>query len=316
MKSTSASKDKPVLIIVGPTGVGKTQLSLLLARELDIEIVSADSRQVYRYLDIGTAKPTAEELAQIPHHFIDIKNPDEYYSAGEFGREARQCIENIFQRQKQPMVVGGSGFYIRALVDGLFAPRVSSLKVKNKIRERIQAEGIETIFSYLKAVDPQSAKRLHPNDVQRVVRALEVFELTGTPISDFQRDEEEPAQFTPVMIGLFRDRQALYKRIEQRVDKMMESGLVNEVRGLQNMGYNPELNSLRTVGYQEVFQHLQGLLSYKGMVDQIKSHSRQYAKRQLTWFRRDKRIVWFTADEDTNMEILKYVLEKTKMQYN
>ena len=304
MKLTNASKDKPVPIIVGATGVGKTELSLQLADKLDAEIVSADSRQVYRYLDIGTAKPTPEELAKTRHHFIDIKNPDEYYSAGEYGHQARECINRIFARGKQSIVVGGSGFYIRALVDGLFAPKVSSVKVKEQIRSRIRSEGIDAVFAYLKTVDSKSAERLHPNDVQRAVRALEVYEITGTPISDFQSGEEEPAQFKPVIIGLVQERKELYRRIELRVDKMLKDGLVDEVHHLREMGYDHELNSLRTVGYQEVFEYLDGKINYEEMIDQIKIHSRQYAKRQLTWFRRDKRIQWFDLEENVQNQVV------------
>jgi tRNA dimethylallyltransferase len=291
-KLTNASKGKSVPIIIGPTGVGKTELSLLLADALNAEIVSADSRQIYRYMDIGTAKPSLDELRRIKHHFIDIINPDEYYSAGEYGRKARECIDQIFIRNVQPIVVGGAGFYIRALIDGLFAPKVSSIKVKEHIRHRIRLEGSEAVFDYLKTVDPKSAQRLHPNDEQRIVRALEVYEITGTPISDFQDGKDDPAQFTPLMIGLVRERQNLYERIEARVDSMLASGLVEEVRELQEMGYGPELNSLRTVGYQEVFEYLDDRLSYAEMTEQIKTHTRQYAKRQLTWFRREKRIRW------------------------
>jgi len=281
-----------VLFIVGPTAVGKTELSLQVAERLGGEIVSADSRQVYRFMDIGTAKPTPRERERIPHHFIDIRTPDQYYSAGEYGHEARLCIAQLLQRGVTPVVVGGSGFYIQALVDGLFAPGISDAQVKQEWRRRIQEQGLAEIFLTLQSIDPETARRLHPNDEQRIVRALEVYELTGMPISRFRQGPRTAAHFTPLFVGLTRERQALYRRIEARVDDMIALGLVDEVRGLQNKGWTPQLTSLRTVGYREVFDYLAGLTSFQDMLSKIKMNSRRYAKRQITWFRRDARIFW------------------------
>ncbi|NOY58653.1 MAG: tRNA (adenosine(37)-N6)-dimethylallyltransferase MiaA [Calditrichaeota bacterium] len=297
-----------VLLIVGPTAVGKTEISLRLARSLGGEIVSADSRQVYRYMDIGTAKPAKHELEQIPHHFIDVRNPDEYYSAGEYGREARACIKNLLGENKVPIVVGGSGFYIRALVDGLFAPRISDSQVKEKWRLRIRKEGAESAFAYLQKIDPQSAARLHPNDTQRVIRALEVYEISGTPISAFQESDKTPADFSAVFVGLTRKREILYERINSRVDKMIEKGLIDEVISLKKKGWGPKLNALRTVGYKEVFDFLDGAISKDEMIRLIKQSSRRYAKRQLTWFRRDSRIHWIDLDEHDEQKVLNDIL--------
>lgn len=294
---TIALKEHKVLFIVGPTAVGKTMMSLEIAEALDAEIVSADSRQVYRFMDIGTAKPTPTELARIPHHFIDVRSPDQFYSAGEYGGEARLCIENLFARGRLPVVVGGSGFYIQALADGLFAPPVSDHAVKEKWRRRILEDGKESVFECLRRIDPQSAARLHPNDTQRAVRALEVYDLTGLPISHYRRGAEHPADFTPIFVGLDRERQALYRRVEERVAFMMENGLVAEVRALLDKGFTPQLNALRTVGYQEVFSHLNGDIGLAEMIELIKTNSRRYAKRQLTWFRRDARVHWLDLDE-------------------
>ncbi len=285
-----------VLILVGPTAVGKTALSLSIAEVLGSEIVSADSRQVYKHMDIGTAKPSLEEMSRIKHHFIDIRQPDQYYSAGEYGREARARIADLHEKGHVPVVVGGSGFYIQALVDGLFAPKISDPDIKQKWREKVKQLGQDAVFNYLKQVDPASADRLHPNDTQRVVRALEVYELSGKPISDFKQGEETPADFIPVFIGLNRKRETLYKRIEQRVETMIKSGLVDEVKGLRDRGWGPELNSLKTVGYQEVYDYFDGHLTLDEMVERIKINSRRYAKRQLTWFRRDQRIHWVELD--------------------
>lgn len=286
-----------VPIIVGPTAVGKTALALDLASKLAVEIVSADSRQVYRYLDIGTAKPTPAERAAVRHHFIDIRDPDQYFSAGEYGREARACIRQLCAAGVQPVVVGGSGFYLRALVDGLFAPEISDLDTKERIRKQIGQNGLAAVYQELTRLDPDSAQRIHPNDEQRIVRALEVYALTGKPISSYQAGTEEPADFTPIFIGLDRERQALYRRIEDRVDEMIAAGLVPEVEALRRRGFSSELNSLQTVGYQEIFSYLNGQLTLPQAIELIKQNSRRYAKRQLTWFRRDARVRWFDLSQ-------------------
>jgi tRNA dimethylallyltransferase len=297
MSLTKDLTENKALIIVGPTAVGKTAVSLRLAKALGGEIVSADSRQVYRYMDIGTAKPTAADLAEIPHHFISTQNPDEYYSAGQYGREARECIDLLQQKGLHPVVVGGSGFYIRALVDGLFAPKISDPGVKEKWRRRIKSDGKEAVFAALAKVDPITANRLHINDSQRIVRALEVYEISGRPISDYRQQEATPALFCPLFVGLELPRKVLHRRIDERVDEMIKAGLVDEVESLRQRGYGPELNALRTVGYAEVFDYLNGSISKAEMVELIKRHTRQYAKRQMTWFRRDKRIHWLSADD-------------------
>lgn len=288
---------RTVPVLVGPTAVGKTALSLDLAELLDAEIVSADSRQVYRYMDIGTAKPTPEERRRVPHHFIDVRDPDEYYSAGEYGREARRAIQELLDKGRLPIVVGGSGFYLRALFDGLFEPRISDPEVKERIRQRIREEGLQSVYEYLRRVDPESAERIHPNDEQRIVRALEVYEIAGRPMSSFFAEKPEPAPFASVWIGLERDREELYQRINRRVEEMFHAGLVDEVRGLLERGYSPSLNALRTVGYREVIEHLQGHYDLERAVYLVKRNTRRYAKRQLTWFRKERRIQWVPVDD-------------------
>ena len=299
------------MFIVGPTAVGKTETAIELARHLDGEIISADSRQIYRYMNIGTAKPTPEQRQQVPHHFIDIKNPDEYYSAGEFAREARQKIHKLLNRGIQPIVVGGSGLYIRALVDGLFEPKVADPKIKERLTQEAKEKGIRHLHERLRKIDPETAQRLHATDTQRIIRALEVFELTGKPFSEFLKHPPKPADFTATFFGLTRERQRLYRRINERVDRMIEEGLVEEVKKLQSMGYGPHVNALRTVGYREVFQYLAGELSYEQMIELIKQHSRNYAKRQLTWFGKDKRIRWLNLGDFEDIgEIVQFILEK------
>lgn len=292
--------------------MGKTECSILLAERLKGEIVSADSRQVYRYMNIGTAKPTEDDLRRAAHHFIDIRDPDQYYSAGEYGREARDCIDRLLSEGVRPVVVGGSGFYIRALVDGLFAPDVSDRRIKEKWRRRIEEEGIDAVFSYLRSVDPRTAERLHPNDTQRVVRALEVWDLAGLRLSDFHEHAAVPASFTPVFIGLTRPREALHERINRRVDRMMQQGLVDEVKSLLEKGWGPELNALRTVGYQEVFDYLKGAYDSDEMIRLIKQNSRRYAKRQSTWFRKDSRVTWIDVDLTNPHEVMTQIINLTK----
>jgi tRNA dimethylallyltransferase len=307
MNLTIDLNERKALVITGPTAVGKTALSLLLAEELNGEIVSADSRQVYKYMDIGTAKPSREEQEKAPHHFIDVKMPDQYYSAGEYGREARLCVADIFSRGRIPIIVGGSGFYIKALVDGLSASNLSDSAVKERWSEKIRLDGIDAVFKQLWEVDPATAAVLHPNDSQRVVRAMEVWELTGKSISSFQKGDEANANFDPLFIGLNRERPKLYQRIENRVDIMLQSGLVDEVRQLQELGYTSQLNALRTVGYQEVFDYLNASFDFGTMTDKIKMNTRRYAKRQLTWFRKESRIHWFSLDIDSTSIIAEKV---------
>ncbi len=295
-----------VFFLIGPTAVGKTELSLELASRFSADIVSADSRQIYRYMDIGTAKPTPQERRQVPHHFIDIRNPDESYSAGEFGREARQCIAELLQRGRGVWVVGGSGFYLRALVSGLFAPQISDPQVKEKWRQAIREQGREAVYAYLQQVDPETHDRLHVNDTQRIVRALEVYELSGRPISSFRSGEEQPADFAPLYIGLGRSRSSLYQRIESRVDRMLESGLLEEVADLQARGWDTRLNALRTVGYEEVFSYFDGRIDYTRMVQLIKLNSRHYAKRQETWFRKIPGVIWFDLERRGIEEIAEF----------
>lgn len=280
-----------VLCIVGPTASGKTAVGLLVAKSLRGEIISADSRQVYKHLDIGTAKPTREERREVKLYFIDELEPDEEFNAGEFGKRGRRIIEGIFRRDKTPIVVGGSGLYLRSLIDGFFEGPSQDSEVRERLYRQLQEEGAEALLERLRRIDPLSASKMLPTNIRRIIRALEVYELTGTPLSKFQ-EQKIAINFTPLLVGLGWERKDLYARIDQRVDTMLENGLLNEVRRLKEMGYSEKLNSLQTVGYQEAFRHLRGELDYETMVKLIKRNSRRFAKRQLTWFRRDKRIQW------------------------
>jgi tRNA dimethylallyltransferase len=286
-----------VLVIVGPTASGKTPVSLLIANHLNAEIISADSRQIYKFMDIGTAKPSQAELEKVHHHFIDGLNPDKDFNSGDFGSKGRVIIEEIFRKGKTPIVVGGSGLYLRALTDGFFDGPPADPSMRQLLYRRLEEEGGEVLLKELHEVDPISASRMLPSNSRRIVRALEVYKITGVPISELQKSKII-INFVPVYIGIMWDRKKLYDRINRRVDIMIDKGLVEEVTRLRQMGYASSLNALQTVGYKEVFDYLESKTNYDRMVELIKQNSRRYAKRQLTWFRHDDRIKWFNIDDD------------------
>jgi tRNA dimethylallyltransferase len=294
MKASS----RRVLAIVGPTASGKTAISLALAEQLRGEVVSADSRQIYRFMDIGTAKPTMAERRRVKHYFIDQLFPDEDFNAGEFGRRGREVVEQIFGRKKLPIVVGGSGLYVRSLIDGLFEGPSRDDSVRKALYDRLHREGSETLLNELARIDPAAAAKLIPSNTRRIIRALEVYFVTGVSITRLQEERGIAAPFETVLVGLDWERKKLYARIEERVDRMIEQGLVEEVRSLIRKGYGPSLNSLQTVGYQEVFECLDGKTNSARMVELIKQNSRRFAKRQLTWFRRDARVKWFRVEDE------------------
>lgn len=293
---------RKVLFIVGPTASGKTRLSIELASLVKGEVVSADSRQIYKYMDIGTAKPSMAELKEVPHHFIDLYEPSENYNAGKFSREARTVIQQIFKSRRFPMVVGGSGLYLKALIEGFsIDDETTDEKVRNALRNRIAAEGNEGVHAELRRVDPDSAKVINVNDTQRLLRALEVYITTGKPYSEvLKTTTTNRAPIFPIFVGLEWDRDMLYRNIDLRVDKMIDDGLIVEVAQLKQRGYDETLNSLQTVGYKEVFAYFNGELHFSEMIDKIKQHSRNYAKRQMTWFRNQADVKWFPVDYLTN----------------
>jgi tRNA dimethylallyltransferase len=288
---------KVLLCIVGPTASGKSSLALLVAKSLDGEIISADSRQVYRYLDIGTAKPTKAQRRQVKHHFVDLLDPDEAFSAGEFGKRGRETIDDIFRRKKVPIVVGGSGLYVKSLIDGFFEGPSADNDVRRQLYERLEDEGAEALLTELRELDAVSAARMLASNTRRIVRALEVYELTGIPLSKLQ-DQRIRIDFTPLMFGLQWDRKVLYDRINERVETMLQDGLLDEVRNVLARGYSEATNSLQTVGYQEAISHLQGKIDYETMIELIKRNTRRFAKRQLTWFRGDQRIQWLPVSDE------------------
>ncbi|MCH8125048.1 tRNA (adenosine(37)-N6)-dimethylallyltransferase MiaA [candidate division KSB1 bacterium] len=302
----------PLVVLVGPTAIGKTQMAFELFQHFEnIEIVSADSRQIFRFMDIGTAKPSIDELKKYPHHCIDIKYPDEYFSAGEFGNLARTICRSLSSKEKLPLVVGGSGLYIRSLVDGLFKVGDRNPEIKTKLEAEEHEFGLEKLYAQLLSVDPQTAAKIHRNDRQRILRALEVYLSTGESISDLREKSKQDTGIDPEYIGLIRNRGDLYKNIEERVDKMVASGLINEVIELKNKNYTSELQSQKTVGYSEIHDFLDGKFDKKTAIDLIKQNTRRFAKHQLTWFKKNKYIQWLSVDTDKEWEYARsLIIEK------
>lgn len=280
------------LIIVGPTAIGKTDVSVEICKQKPCEIVSADSRQIYRFMDIGTSKPPKETLRSIPHHFIDILNPDEDYSAGQFAKDAREVIQQMLQRNKIPLVVGGSGLYIRALLEGFFGDDFRDGSVREQLANRLKDGGADALYAELQRVDPRGAEQIHPRNVKRVMRSLEVYHITGKPLWQIQKANKDPAPFPYIKFGLQMPREKLYERINLRVEQMFEAGFVDEVKDLLKNGYSPRLNSLNSVGYKEVIDYLNHEIDLERCIELVKQNTRRYAKRQLTWFRKESDIHW------------------------
>lgn len=294
------------MVIIGPTAVGKTSLSVKLAQKVNGEIISGDSMQVYRHMNIGTAKIKPEEMEGIPHHLVDIKDPRETFSVADFQGMAREKIKEIFTRGRVPILVGGTGLYVQAVIDPYeFTPQEGVDEYRKELLRLAREKGPEILYRKLAAVDPQAAERIHINDLKRITRALEYNKLTGKKISGkTEAKEQEGSFYELVMIGLNMNRAALYKRIDERVELMMKLGFLEEVKGLLQRGYSPELQAMQGLGYRQLCSHLQGEYDLDKAVELIKRDTRHYAKRQLTWFRRDRRIFWFDMDKNVRDEIL------------
>lgn len=289
----------PLVVVVGPTAVGKSKLAVKIGQRLDGEIVSADSMQVYRYMDIGTAKITLEEQEGIRHHLINIVDPGEPFNVAKYKRMAEAVISDIHSHGKLPIMVGGTGLYVKAVVDGLdVAGYGADQELRARLHNLAETKGTGFLYDALMEIDPETALRLHRNDLRRIIRALEVYYTTGTPISQQQRAWENPdPEYLLVMVGLIMNRTKLYQRINDRVDKMIEDGLVHEVRNLMEQGYLTESSAAQALGYKEIVEYLVGKCSFEEAVFKLKQSTRRYAKRQLTWFRKDSRITWFTAED-------------------
>ncbi len=295
-----------VICVVGPTASGKTALGVWLAEQYNGEVVSCDSMQVYRGMDIGTAKPTPQETRGVPHHMIDVADPEEDYSAERYRREAVPVVEDILERGRLPILVGGTGLYLDALLNGHdFA--VKSTGWREKLQATFDAEGIQPLWEELQRVDPEAAIRIHPMDTKRVIRALEVWHETGCTISAHNAATRLlPPRYTALKLGLnFADRADLYRRIDRRVDEMARLGLAGEVRALLERGISPRCTAMQAIGYKELAAAVAGGGELEAALEQVKLRSRQYAKRQLTWFRRDRTIQWFLFGSEPDLEGLR-----------
>lgn len=297
---TPTSEKPKLLVLVGPTAVGKTSLSLRLAELYDCEIISGDSMQVYRGMDIGTAKASQEERRRVPHHMIDIHEPDYPFSAAEFQSEVKRCIRDIHARGKLPFLVGGTGLYIEAVCyDFQFVEGGVDEAFREEQRQYALRHGAEALHAKLMEVDPVTAARLHPNDQRRIIRALEIAHVSGKPLSEQLDGQKKQSPYELCIIGLTMERQLLYKRIEDRVDAMIEQGLVEEVRGLLERGCTPGMVSMQGLGYKEIVAYLQGDCSLEEAVELLKRNTRRFAKRQLSWFRHMKDIFWVDVSDST-----------------
>lgn len=303
--------DRPVIIIAGPTASGKTAAALSLCRHLDGEIVSADSMQIYRGMDVGTAKASADEQAKIPHHLIDILDPGEPFSVAKYSQMAETVLREIRSRGKTAIVCGGTGQYISALLDGLvFSDTPSDSRLKERLKRRVEVEGLPALRAELIRIDPEAAAAIAATDQRRTLRALELFYLTGMTKTEHNRRSRRGPQFPFVCFCLNHERPVLYERINRRVDEMLDAGLIAEVQRLLDLGIDAESTCLQAIGYKEMIDHLMGRSTLEQAIEQIRMGSRRYAKRQLTWFRRIPSMVWL--NNKTSQEVVDHVLRTLK----
>lgn len=309
----------PLIVIVGPTAVGKTEISIDIALRLNGEIVSADSMQIYKYMDIGTAKPTIEERKGVPHFMIDIITPDQEFSVALYKEMASKIIKEIHERGHMPILTGGTGLYVNSIINIMDFSSTADWRLREELKEQAKMYGNEYLYNKLREIDPITSAKLHPNDIRRIIRALEVYKLTGKPISYYQLTTQNRPNpdYDVLMIGLTMDREKLYNRIEARVDKMIRAGLVDEVRWLCEKGYKDNMIAMQGLGYKEIIRYLDGQCTLEEAINTLKRNTRRYAKRQLTWFRRDKRIHWIYVDQfNSKEEIIKNILELVAEKYN
>lgn len=306
---------KPLIILTGPTAVGKTSLSIRLAKAVDGEIISADSMQVYKYMDIGTAKITSEEMAGVTHYLISEFYPDEEFSVVKFQQYAKRYIESIHKRNKIPILVGGTGFYIQSILYDIdFEKNDQDKTYREELEVLAKSRGGAYLHELLAKLDPLSAEAIHPNNVKRIIRALEYFKQTGKPISihnSEQRKKNSPYNYNYFVLN--KDRDKLYDNINRRVDIMINDGLLEEVRLLKNMGYTRDLVSMQGLGYKEILDYIEGRSSLDQAIEILKRDTRHYAKRQLTWFKREKEVIWVNKDdfEDEDL-IIEYLLDNLR----
>lgn len=299
---------QPVVAIVGPTAVGKTSLSIQVAKRFNGEIISGDSMQIYKGMDIGTAKVTQEEMGGVPHYMIDIKDPGDEFSVAEFQDRVSRYIEEISDRGKLPIIVGGTGLYIQSVLYNFqFSKTARDDQFRQNLENKIKEEGVMPYFNRLKQIDPEQASKVHPNNIRRVIRALEVYELTGMTMSEYQATQQPTSPYNPILIGLNMDREALYERINKRVDDMIEDGLLSEVNRLIDQGYE-DAQSMQAIGYKEFLPYLHNQQPLYDAIEELKQNSRRYAKRQLTYFRNKMDVDWYEISIETAPEKFEEIL--------
>lgn len=295
-----------LIVLVGPTACGKTDMGIRLAKKINGEIISADSMQIYKYMNIGTAKPTVEEMDEIAHYMIDNIKPDEEFSVALFRELSQKYIEDILSKGKRPIVVGGTGLYVNSLTKPWnFSKTEPNEALRQELESLAKEKGAYYLHESLREVDPVSAKNIHPNNIKRVIRALEVYKTSGKAKSQLDQESmKNEVQYEPILLGLSMERSTLYTRIELRIDKMIEAGLVEEVRSLLDMGYREDLVSMQGLGYKEIIKYLKGQCTLEEAIEILKRDTRHFAKRQLTWFRRDERIKWFKIEDYPSLDEL------------
>lgn len=297
-------KKIPLVILTGPTAVGKTNLSIQLAKKMNMEIISADSMQIYKFMDVGSAKVTEDEMNGVKHYLIDEVTPDYSFSVSEFQERANDYINQIVKKGKLPLVTGGTGLYLNSLIYNMdFAKSDADNELREMLRLELEENGIDYMYEKLKSLDEEAANRIHKNNTKRVIRAIEVC-MSGKKMSDFSSDLKLNEKYEPIIIVLNRDREHLYRRINKRVDIMISQGLEDEVKTLLNMGYSSDLVSMQGIGYKEIIKYLNNEYTYEEAIEIIKRDSRRYAKRQLTWFRRYENAKWFDLDNYNDEKIL------------
>lgn len=298
-------KKIPLIILTGPTAVGKTDLSIKLSKSLNAEIISADSMQIYKYMDIGSAKVTKEEMDGVIHYMIDEVTPDVPFSVSEFQMRSEKYIEEINKKGKNVLITGGTGLYLNSLIYNMdFAKSNANNEIREKLEQELAENGIDYMHEKLRGLDEEAANRIHKNNTKRVIRAIEVC-MSGQKMNDFSKDLRYNEKYKPIIIVLNRDREVLYQRINKRVDIMLENGLLDEVKELLKMGYTKDMISMQGIGYKEMIKYLDGEYTYDEAIEIIKRDSRRYAKRQLTWFKRYQDAKWFDLDKYQDIEILK-----------
>jgi tRNA dimethylallyltransferase len=302
---------KKVLVIVGPTASGKSALALEIARRIPAEIISADSRQIFRHLNIGTAKPSPKELSEIVHHCIDIRDPNERFAAGDFQLIGRNSIDAAYRKGKLPIVCGGTGLYIRGVIDGFFEQPEFSGEHRAMLENRLRNEGKEVLYRELLSIDPVAASTMDATKYRRVIRALEVYYETGITISQFHAGHRRDEIYDAEWIGLEWERKILYGCIDTRVDAMIRNGFLDEVKTLVSLGYDDRYQSMQTVGYKEALQCLRNEVTHERMIELMKQNTRRFAKRQLTWFRKENRIAWYPVSSDNDISLIAGKLART-----